>query len=165
MVRYLGPGSLIWVIPVKTMSDSFVVHVEGAVEKEGRYLMIVRAANVPHAPGALSFPGGKVEPADGPDDALESTLRREVREEVGVEVESEMRYVASRRFETDDGKQVVSVTFFCRYGSGTPTAAPAEVQAVRWMTPDQILRDAPPWFRPETMRLIEDARRGSSVAG
>ena len=100
-----------------------------------------------------------------PHDALESTLRREVREEVGVEVESEMRYVASRRFETDDGKQVVSVTFFCRYGSGTPTAAPAEVQAVRWMTPDQILRDAPPWFRPETMRLIEDARRGSSVAG
>ena len=143
------------------MSDAFVVNVEGAIEKEGRYLMIVRGADVAHAPGALSFPGGKVEAADGPDDALESTLRREIREEVGVEVEVDMRYVESRRFDTDDGKRVLSVTFLCRYRSGAPSAAPAEVQAVRWMTPEQILRDAPPWFRPEKMRRIEDARRRS----
>ena len=100
------------------MSDRFIVHVEGAVEKDGRYLMIVRAADVAHAPGALSFPGGKVESADGPDDALESTLRREIREEVGVEIEDEVRYVYSRRFDTDDGKQVVGITFLCRYNSG-----------------------------------------------
>ena len=42
------------------MSESFVVNVEGAIEKDGRYLMIVRGADVAHAPGALSFPGGKV---------------------------------------------------------------------------------------------------------
>ena len=136
------------------MSDAFVVNVEGAVEKDGRYLMIVRGANVPHAPGALSFPGGKVEVSDGPDDALESTLRREIREEVGVEIEDEIRYVESHRFETDDGKQVVGVTFLCRYKSGTPAADPTEVEAVRWMTPEQILAEAPPWFRPEEMRRI-----------
>ena len=67
----------------------------------------------------------------------------------------------TRPFETDDGKRVLSVTFLCRYRSGAPTADPAEVQAVRWMTPEQILRDAPPWFRPEKMRRIEDARRRS----
>ena len=143
------------------MSDAFVVNVEGAVEKEGRYLMIVRAANAAHAPGALSFPGGKVEVADAPADALEATLRREIREEVGVEVEDEMRYVESHRFETDYGKQVIGVTFLCRYRSGIPSADPAEVQAVRWMTPEQILRDAPPWFRPKKMRRIECLRRGS----
>ncbi len=136
------------------MSDGFIVHVEGAIEKDGRYLMIVRGADVAHAPGALSFPRGKVEPADGPDDALESTLRREIREEVGVEIEDEVRYVGSRRFDTDDGKQVVGVTFFCRYKSGTPAADPAEVEAVRWMTPEQILAEAPPWFAPEEMRRI-----------
>ena len=140
------------------MSEAFVVNVEGAIEKEGRYLMIVRAADVAHAPGALSFPGGKVEAADGPDDALESTLRREIREEVGVEVEDNMRYVESHRFDTDDGKRVVGVTFLFRYRSGAPSADPAEVQAVCWMTPSQVLRDAPPWFRPEKMRGIEDAR-------
>ena len=137
------------------MSETFIVNVEGAVEKDGRYLMIVRGANVSHAPGALSFPGGKVEAADGPDDALESTLRREIREEVGVEVEDEMRYVESRRFDTDDGKRVVDVTFLCRYRSGTPSADPAEVEEVRWMTPGQILREAPPWLRQENMRRIE----------
>ena len=136
------------------MSNTFVVNVEGAVEKEGRYLMIVRGADVAHAPGALSFPGGKMEVADGPDDALESTLRREIREEVGVEIEDEVRYVYSRRFDTDDGRQVVGVTFLCRYRSGTPSADPAEVQDVRWMTPEEILAEAPPWFRPETMRWI-----------
>ena len=136
------------------MSDGFIVHVEGAVEKDGRYLMIVRGADVAHAPGALSFPGGKMEAGDGPDDALESTLRREIREEVGVEIEDEVRYVYSRRFDTDDGKQVVGVTFLCRYRSGTPSADPAEVEAVRWMTPEQILRESPPWFSAEKMRRI-----------
>ena len=67
----------------------------------------------------------------------------------------------TRPFETDDGKRVLSVTFLCRYRSGAPSADPAEVQAVRWMTPEQILGDAPPWFRPEKMRSIEDARRCS----
>ena len=44
---------------------------------------------------------------------------RSIREEVGVEVEDEMRYVDSHRFNTDDGKRVVGVTFLCRYRSGT----------------------------------------------
>ena len=66
-----------------------------------------------------------------------------------------------RPFDTDDGKQVVGVTFLFRYRSGAPSADPAEVQAVCWMTPSQVLRDAPPWFRPEKMRRIEGARRRS----
>ena len=70
----------------------------------------------------------------------------------------------SSRFDTDDGKRVVGVTFLCRYMSGTPTADPAEVQAARWMTPEQVLRDAPPWFRHEKMRRIEAARRRSEAA-
>ena len=104
------------------MSEVFVVNVEGATEKEGGYLMIVSAADVAHAPGALSFPGGKVEAADGPDDALESTLRREIREEVGVEVE--MRYVESSRFDTDDGKQVVGVHLPVPLQVGRPDGRP-----------------------------------------
>ena len=63
----------------------FVVNVEGAIERNGRYLMIVRGPGESHAPGALSFPGGKVEPTDEAENELESTLRREISEEVGVE--------------------------------------------------------------------------------
>jgi 8-oxo-dGTP pyrophosphatase MutT (NUDIX family) len=136
----------------------FVVNVEGAIEKDGRYLMIVRGPNVAHAPGALSFPGGKVEPDDGPADALESTLRREIREEVGVEIGDQVTYVDSRRFDTDDGMQALNVTFLCRYRSGTPSADPGEVESVRWMTPEQILRNAPSWFRPAKMQRIKAVR-------
>jgi ADP-ribose pyrophosphatase YjhB (NUDIX family) len=136
----------------------FVVNVEGAIEQGGRYLMIVRGADVSHAPGALSFPGGKVEPNDGPDEAFESTLRREIREEVGVEIGDEVVYVDSRRFDTDDGRQALNVTFLCRFRSGTPTANADEVESVRWMTVEEILREAPPWFKPAKMQRIEEAR-------
>ena len=63
----------------------FVVNVEGAIERNGRYLMIVRGRDESHAPGALSCPGGKVEATDGPENALELTLIREISEEVGIE--------------------------------------------------------------------------------
>jgi 8-oxo-dGTP pyrophosphatase MutT (NUDIX family) len=136
----------------------FEVAVEGAVELDGRYLMIVRGPNVPHAPGALSFPGGIVEATDGPEDLLEATLRREIREEIGVEIEDRVTYVDSSRFETDGGDQVVGVTFLCHYRSGEPSGDPHEVETVRWMTPEEILRDAPPWFKADKLERIENAK-------
>jgi 8-oxo-dGTP pyrophosphatase MutT (NUDIX family) len=136
-----------------------VVNVEGAVERNGRYLMIVRGPNVSHAPGALSFPGGKVEPADGPVNALESAVRREIREEVAVEIDKSLTYIESRLFDLDDGRKALNVVFLCRYKSGIPDADSDEVESVSWITPDQILAEAPPWFRATKMQLIEDMRR------
>jgi 8-oxo-dGTP pyrophosphatase MutT (NUDIX family) len=40
----------------------YVVNVEGFVAAGGRFLMVVRAAGVAHAPGHLTVPGGKVDP-------------------------------------------------------------------------------------------------------
>ena len=56
----------------------YIVNVEGAVVKDGRYLMIVRGEQESHAPGALTFPGGKVEDAESVDNVLEETIRREI---------------------------------------------------------------------------------------
>ena len=112
-----------------------------------------------HAPLALSFPGGKVEVTDGPRDALESAVRRELLEEVGVEVSERMTYVQSGLFESDDKNKVLNVVFLCHLSEGTPVADNEEVQSVRWMTPEQILRNAPPWFRESKMQSIEEARR------
>ena len=136
-----------------------LINVEGAIERNGQYLMIIRGPEVSHAPGALSFPGGRVELTDAPDNALESTLRRELLEEVGVEVSEKMTYVESRLFDRDDGRKVLNVVFLCHLRAGTPIADGEEVQSVRWMTPEQILQDAPPWFRESKMRKIEKARR------
>lgn len=65
----------------------YIVNVEEAILKDGRYLMVVRGEAETHARGALTFPGGKVEAAGDFQDVLEGTLRREIREEVGVEVD------------------------------------------------------------------------------
>ena len=52
------------------IADKYTVNVEGAIVKDGRYLMIVRGEEE-YAPGGLSFPGGKVEGAGNLDDILE----------------------------------------------------------------------------------------------
>jgi 8-oxo-dGTP pyrophosphatase MutT (NUDIX family) len=140
------------------IADRYIVNVEGAIVKEGRYLMAVRGEGE-YAPGALSFPGGKVEGAGIAADILEETLRREIVEEVGLEVHPEMAYVRSSAF-LAMGEPVVDVVFLCRWQAGSAVAAdPAEVAAVHWLTPAEILAHPgiPPWTRL-ALQLAEKVR-------
>ncbi len=137
----------------------YIVNVEAAIVKDGRYLMIVRGEGDSHAPGALAMPGGKVENVRQLDDVLEETLRREVREEVGVEV-TDIQYIESKAFVADDGDPVVDVVFLCRYESGTPAISdPGEVAAMHWMTAGEIAEHpkTPPWTR-QSIELAEQKR-------
>ncbi len=139
----------------------YIVNIEGIVVRpaDGRYLMVVRGAGESYMSGALSFPGGKVEGVKNEDNVLEETLRREIREETGVEVADEMVYVESHSF-VAEGDPVVDVVFLCRYQSGEATAAdPDEVAAVRWMTAQEILDrpQTPPWTR-QSIELAEKKR-------
>jgi 8-oxo-dGTP pyrophosphatase MutT (NUDIX family) len=112
----------------------YIVNIEGVVIRstDGRYLMVVRDAGESYMPGELAFPGGKVEGAGNEDNVLEETLRREIREETGVEVADEMVYVESHSF-VAEGDPVVDVVFLCRYQSGEAIVGdPDEVAAVRW---------------------------------
>lgn len=130
------------------IADTYIVNVEGAVVKDGQYLMVARAEEE-YAPGGLNFPGGKVEEAGSADDVLEETLRREIAEEVGLEVHAEMAYLRSSAF-VAEGDRVVDVVFLCRWKSGEAVAAdPAEVAAVRWMTAAEAIAhpETPPWTR------------------
>jgi 8-oxo-dGTP diphosphatase len=140
----------------------YIVNVEGAVvrSEDGRYLMVVRGEQESHGAGALTFPGGKVEDAGSADDVLEETLRREIREEVEVEVHDDVVYLESKAFVADDGEPVVDVVFLCRYRSGEPAVGdPGEVAAVRWMTAEEILAhpEIPPWTR-QSIELAEQKR-------
>ncbi len=138
------------------IANTYIVNVEGAIVKDGRYLMVVRGAEE-YAPGGLSFPGGKVEGAGNADDVLEETLRREIAEEVGPEVHNDtfaslstgMAYVRSSAF-LAEGDAVVDVVFLCRWKAGTAVAAdPGEVAAVRWMTAAEAIAhpETPPWTK------------------
>lgn len=142
------------------LADRYVVNVEGAIAKDGHYLMVVRGEEE-FAPGGLNFPGGKVEGAEGADDVLEETLRREIAEEVGLEVEDEMAYLRSSAF-LAEGDPVVDVVFLCRWKSGEARALdPSEVAAVRWMTAAEAVAhpETPPWTRL-SLELAEEVRLG-----
>jgi 8-oxo-dGTP pyrophosphatase MutT (NUDIX family) len=141
-------------------STRYIVNVEAAIVHGERYLMIVRGQRETHAPGALSMVGGKVEGAGNVASVLEATLRREIAEEVGVEVAPEPEYIESKSFVSDDGDPVIDVVFLCYYSGGTPAIAdPGEVRAIRWMTAAEILAhpQAPPWLR-QSIELAERMR-------
>ena len=139
----------------------FVVNTQCAVVRGDHYLMIVRGQGVRHAPGVLAFPGGKVEIEDGPADILETTVRREVLEETGITVSSELEYVRSVSFSMNDGTPVVDVLFMGEYCEGEPQITdPDEVADIRWMTADEILADKtlPPWLK-DVLAQVEALRR------
>ena len=50
---------------------TYFVNVEGAVVRDGEYLLVERAAAEEHAAGLLGFPGGKVETVSGVDGPIE----------------------------------------------------------------------------------------------
>ncbi len=143
------------------MDFGYVVNVEGAVVDARRYLMIVRGDQETHAAGTLSLPGGKLEYREAQNDVLEQTLRRELREEVGIEVDDDMEYVESKFFVADDGAPVVDVVFLCRYLAGTPAIGdPGEIAALQWMTAEEVLQHprTPAWTH-RSVRLAEQKRK------
>ena len=126
----------------------YIVAVEAVIYHEGRYLTIIRSAQDDHAPGTLTFPGGKVEDAGTTASILEQTLHREVMEEVGVEICSEVACIRNDAFVSDAGDPIVMLTYLCRWQGGEPIISdPSEVAAVEWMTVEQIPNHpkAPSW--------------------
>lgn len=124
-----------------TGTPRFVVNAEAAVYRDGEYLLAERSAEEDHAAGALSLIGGKVERSEPSRAVLAKTVRRELREEVGVEVD-ELEYVTSAGFESDTGDNVVNVVFLASYAGGTARPRePEEVAAVHWRTLESIRSD------------------------
>jgi len=117
---------------------AYVVNVDGVITRDGDHLLIERAADEDHAAGLLGLPGGKLEAPPGSDEALETTVRRELAEEVGLEVGT-VEYVCSGTFEADTGNQCLNVVMACEYTGGEPTAAADdEVAAVHWLSMSEL---------------------------
>jgi 8-oxo-dGTP diphosphatase len=140
------------------MEHGYIVNVEGAIFKDGRYLLVIRGAGETHAAGMLSLVGGKVENAGISADILESTVRREILEEVGVEIGT-VEYVQSTSFGAE-GEPVVDVVFLCAITGGEARVVdPDEVAEIRWMTAAEVEADpdAPIWTK-NSIRAAEQKR-------
>ena len=110
----------------------------------GGRVLAARRSGPPVLAGQWEFPGGKVEP--GEDEA--SALRRECREELGVEVEPLARL--GEDVLTAGGRYVLRV-WVAALRAGEPE--PREHSALRWLTSAE-LGDVP-WLAPDLPLVAE----------
>ncbi|XOK64966.1 NUDIX hydrolase [Paenibacillus elgii] len=139
----------------------FIVNVEGAVCREDQWLLITRSMKEEHAGGTLSLVGGKVDIEGNTLDILERTVKRELYEEIGIEIKDAVTFVYSSSFVTEDGSNVINAVFLCEYDSGSAhRKSPDEVEAVHWMTYEEIMNhpQAPPWTK-ESVKRAAAARK------
>lgn len=126
----------------------FYVNVEGAVYKEDKWLIIRRGGKEEHAGGLLSLVGGTVEEIGDSMGLLESTLHRELFEEVGVKIKN-IEYLQNSSFSLDNGVSVINLVFLCELGEGEPYPKSSdEVEAIYWMTTEEVVNnlESPPWL-------------------
>lgn len=138
----------------------YIINVEGAIHKEGKWLIIERSAKEEHAGGELSLVGGTAENEGNSSDLLERTLKRELYEEVGMVIKDEMHYVRNTTFMLNDGREVLDIVFLCEMDSGEPfVKSPDEVEKVLWLTADEVNKHpkAPIWLK-ESIEAAEKIR-------
>jgi ubiquinone/menaquinone biosynthesis C-methylase UbiE/ADP-ribose pyrophosphatase YjhB (NUDIX family) len=113
-----------------------VVFVSAWIRKGNKFLMSQRSSKDKQAPGIWALPGGKMDLEIG-NDTIENTLRKEIREEVGLEIEEEIKYLSSESFIRSNGHHVVSPIFLVNYKSGKAKAL-EDQDAVKWMSLNEI---------------------------
>ncbi len=119
------------------------VAITAIVVREGKYLIARRSANKKRFPGMWTVPGGKLEANDYlalPKDTehywynvLERTLRREVKEEVGIDIEH-IEYLTSLATVHADSKASLVISCLADYAGGDVTLQRDEMDEHAWVT-------------------------------
>ncbi|MBW7953713.1 NUDIX hydrolase [Candidatus Dojkabacteria bacterium] len=109
---------------------------------EGKFLIGKRSSIELHEPGLYSYLGGKLD-YNGELQAgksmflLEENLKREIKEEAGVEIEVS-EYLSSHAFVKDNGDKVVVIAYLAEYVSGILTPQQDEVEELTWITRENL---------------------------
>ena len=115
----------------------------GLIWRDGRLLITRRPEGV-HLEGFWEFPGGKQEDHE----TLEACLEREIREELGIEIEAG-KYLLSVQHEYET-KSITLHVFHCINLKGQPEAL--EGQETRWIHPDDLKKYT---FPPPDLKVIK----------
>lgn len=112
----------------------------GLICSDGRYLIARRKPGV-HLAGLWEFPGGKREAGE----TLEDCLRRELLEELSVEVDVPIPFQIIRH---EYAEKTVELHFFrCTIEAGQPM--PVDCAELRWVSPSELTGyQFPPADRP-----------------
>ena len=128
----LPAGLLLEKIPTLTVVAAALADANGCV------LLQQRAPGRAMA-GLWEFPGGKVEEGERP----EAALARELREELGIEVEEGALTPAAFASADNAGRHMLLLLYLCREWRGEPQALDAA--ALEWLKPaDMVVAEMPP---------------------
>lgn len=145
------------------------VAITAIIVKDDKYLITRRSQNKKRFPGMWTVPGGKLEtndyislPKDTKDywyNVLEKVLRREVKEEVGLNI-SNIAYVTSLATVHGDGNPSLVISCLADYQSGEVILKQDETDDFKWVTLDEAKDyDLIDGIYDELV-MAEDQRRG-----
>jgi 8-oxo-dGTP diphosphatase len=119
-----------------------IVVAAALIDQAGRILLQQRAPGRAMA-GLWEFPGGKVEPGELP----EAALVRELREELGIEVDGGALAPACFASAPLAERHMILLLYICRDWRGTPS--PLDAAALKWLRPAEMAAaEMPPADRP-----------------
>lgn len=119
-----------------------VVSAAALADGEGRVL-VQRRPQGSDFPRLWEFPGGKIEPGESP----EIALVRELREELGLDVDPACLEPSCFASEPLDARHLLLLIFVCRQWRGVPR--PLQASELRWVPPAELVAlDMPPADRP-----------------
>jgi 8-oxo-dGTP diphosphatase len=98
-----------------------------------KFLIVKRSKDEIAFPGKWVFPGGKLETGQ----SVMDTLKREVLEEVGIDIEPRKQFITDYTFMRPDNHNVVGFTFLVHAISEDITLS-ADFDDHRWITPEQL---------------------------
>ena len=131
----------------------FVANVHIYRESDGRFLLLKRSEREKVHPGKYCNPGGKLEWNDldlnNPtrmngevfdfENAVEKLLAKEVKEEAGVEIDTQnLKYINSVAFVRPDGIPVILVKFAAKYKSGEVNFDKNDFDDFVWVNKDEV---------------------------
>ncbi len=145
------------------------VAITAIIVKEGKYLITRRALSKKRFPGKWTVPGGRMETSDYlklPKDTefywynvLERTLKRETKEEVGLEI-ANIEYVTSLARVHEDGSPSLVISCMADWVSGEVKLQPEETDQFAWAS----LKEAKSYDLLDgiydELEMVENKRKG-----
>lgn len=121
------------------------VVITAIIVKDGKFLILQRSKEKKRFTSMWTVPGGRLEPekdyanmpkesADYWYNVLEKTLRREVREEAGIEEIKNVEYVTSLATIHKDGYPSIVISCMAEWVAGGITLQPGETDNFAWVT-------------------------------
>lgn len=127
--------------------DNFRNAAKAFITKDGKLLLIKRRLNDVHKPGAWDVPGGRLELGENPYEGL----KRECREEVGIEIDIITPFDV-HHFTRDDGQKITLIIFLCR-ALAQNIKLSEEHTEYKWLNLDAPVSESSEWLHESISKI------------